>query len=165
MALPTISGAFRLIDTPELTFAKSGTPILKVRLAANSFRKNQQTGEWEDADQVFLNGTVFGPRAEAGAEANLSKGQEVLVTGRLKTAQWENAEGEKRSAPELLIDSMGPTIRPPRREGGNGQPRQGGGYGNQGGGFGGQQGNQGAPAQDPWATGGGFGGGNEPAPF
>lgn len=156
MALPSLSGAFRLIDAPELTFANSGTPILKVRLAANSSRKNQQTGEWEDADQVFLNGVVFGPRAEAGAEANLSKGQEVLVTGRLKTSQWENAEGEKRSAPELIIDSFGPTVRPSRREGGNGH-QQRGGYGQQSGGFssGQQQGD------NPWDN----SGGSDSAPF
>ncbi|TMZ68686.1 single-stranded DNA-binding protein [Klebsiella pneumoniae] len=147
MSLPTITGAFRLIDTPELRFAGSGTPILKVRLAANSRRKNQQTGEWEDADVLFINGTLFGPRAEAVGEANLPKGQEVLVTGRLKTNQWETKEGEKRSATEVLIDTVAPTIRPPRQQASYGQ-----------------QGGRGAPADDPWAN-QGFTPANEPAPF
>ncbi|MEE2040122.1 single-stranded DNA-binding protein [Nocardiopsis sp. CT-R113] len=166
MTLPAINGAFRLIDAPELTFANSGTPILKVRLAANSRRLNKDTNEWEDADKVFLNGVMFGDRAEAIAEANLSKGQEVYVAGRLKTSEWETKEGEKRSAPELLIDTVAPTIRPPRRDGNQQGGQQGGGYGRNGG----RQTGQRTQADDPWGggqQGGGFGGGpaNGEPPF
>lgn len=164
MALPTLTGLFRLIEPPELRFSGNGNAVLKIRLAANASRKNE-AGEWETTDQIFLNGVVFSRFAEALAEANLSKGQEVFVSGRLKTSQWETKEGEKRSAPEFIIDQLAPTIRPPRQQ--NSQQGQGQqqGYGNQGGGFGGNR-QSGPPADDPWAQqGGGFAPSSSNPPF
>lgn len=108
MALPTISGTARLTDDVELRFAASGMAIAKVRLAFNS-RKKDDAGNWVDDSVFFINGTLFKQAAENAAEA-FQRGQEVVVTGRLKTDQWESKEGEKRSAPSLLIDSIGPAV-------------------------------------------------------
>jgi single-strand DNA-binding protein len=35
---------------------------------------------------------------------------EVTVSGRMKTESWES-NGEKREAPSLLVDSIGPSLR------------------------------------------------------
>jgi single-strand DNA-binding protein len=40
----------------------------------------------------------------------VTKGTEVIVTGRLQTRQWEDKEGNKRSTTELVIDSIGPNL-------------------------------------------------------
>lgn len=109
MSLPTLSGTGRLTADPELRFAPSGTAVCKVNVAFNSRRKNAQ-GEWEDADVLFVGGTLFKEAAENAAET-LGKGDEVIVSGRLKTRQWETPDGEKRSTVELLIDSIGPSLR------------------------------------------------------
>lgn len=109
MSLPTLSGTGRLYADPDLRFGSTGTAVAKIPLAFNSRRKNQQTGDWEDGDSYFITGTLFGDRAEAAVEA-LQRGAEVVVSGRLKTRQWEQ-DGEKRSMPELMIDSIGPTVR------------------------------------------------------
>ncbi|MER7014535.1 single-stranded DNA-binding protein [Saccharopolyspora sp. NPDC000359] len=110
MALPDLHGVGRLTDDPELRFAPSGAAVCTMTLAFNARRKDQ-TGEWVDGDSFFIRATAFRDMAEHIAES-LTKGAEVIVTGRLKTDQWEDKNsGQKRSAPSLLIDSIGPNLR------------------------------------------------------
>ncbi len=80
----------------------------------------------------------------------------VIVTGRLKSRQYETREGEKRTAMEIDVEEVGPALRYAtakvnRASRSGGAPGGGGGYGG------------GAPANDPWAT-PGVSGGDEP-PF
>jgi single-strand DNA-binding protein len=110
MSLPILSGVGRLTEAPELRFTSSGKAVCKVRLAFNSRRKNQQTNEWEDADVYYVDGSVWGEEAEHVAES-LDRGHEVFVSGRLKTRQYETREGEKRTATDLAIDAIGPTLK------------------------------------------------------
>lgn len=146
MSLPTLSGTARLTDDPNLRFTPSGVPVVKVSLAFNSRKLNKQTNTWEDDSVFFVEATAFNQAAENIAES-LSKGSEVVVTGRLKTQQWEDREsGQKRSRPELLIDTIGPSLRfatakvtKAARGGAQGQQQ----------GYGQQPGTQ--AANDPWS--------------
>lgn len=136
MPLPTLSGTARLTQDPELRFAPSGTAVCKLNMAFNSRKKNDATGQWEDDAVFFITGTLFKQAAENAAES-LTKGTEVVVTGRVKTRQYEK-DGEKRSTVELLIDSVGPSlawvqVKVQKMERSS---QGGGGYG----------------ADDPWAT-------------
>lgn len=108
MALPTLSGTARLTADPELRFSASGTAVCKVNMAFNDRKKDESTGQWVDSDVLFVTGTLFKQAAENAAES-LTKGTEVVVTGRLKTRQWEK-DGEKRSTVELMINSIGPAL-------------------------------------------------------
>lgn len=108
MALPTLSGVARLVADPELRFTPSGAAVASVRLAFNSRRKNEQTGEWEDADVFWIRGTAWRQLAENITET-LAKGMEVTVTGELKTESWEK-DGQKHQAPALNIRSIGPNL-------------------------------------------------------
>jgi single-strand DNA-binding protein len=137
MSLPTLSGTARLTADPEVKFGQSGVAVCKVSLAFNS-RKRDDQGNWVDDAVYFVNGTLFKEHAEQVAES-LLKGHEVVVTGRLKTRQWETTEGEKRSTQELLIDSIGPSLRWATARVAK-VDRSGSGSGG------------GAPADDPWAS-------------
>lgn len=111
MSLPTMTGIGRATADPELRFAGNGTAVCTVNLAFNSRRKNPSTQEWEDGDVFFVRATAFKELAESMAES-LTRGTEVVVTGRLKTDQWEDrATGEKRSGVSLLLDGIGPSLR------------------------------------------------------
>ncbi|MEW2402204.1 single-stranded DNA-binding protein [Streptomyces sp. NPDC046862] len=109
MSLPTLNGTARLIDNPELRFSAQGKAVVRVRLAFNARRKDD-SGQWVDGDSFFIDGKAFDQHAERIAES-LEKGMEVVVAGRLKTDQWTNREGEKRSGPSLLLDAIGPSLR------------------------------------------------------
>lgn len=111
MSLPQLVGVGRATADPELKFSASGVAICTVNLAFNSRRKNPSTEEWEDGDVFFVRATAFKELAESMAES-LTRGTEVVVTGRLKTEQWEDrSSGEKRSAVPLLVDGIGPNLR------------------------------------------------------
>ena len=43
--------------------------------------------------------------------ASLSKGTAVVATGRLRCRTWETKEGDKRSAVEMTVDDIGPSLR------------------------------------------------------
>lgn len=97
-----ISG--NLTRDPELRATGSGMNVLKLGVAVNDRRKNQQTGEWEDVPN-FVDVTVFGNRAEALSRF-LSKGSKVAIEGKLRWSQWENQQGEKRSKLEVVADEV-----------------------------------------------------------
>ena len=42
---------------------------------------------------------------------SLSKGDRVMVTGRLRQRSWETPEGEKRSVTELEADEVGASLK------------------------------------------------------
>lgn len=154
MSLPTLNGTARLMDDPQLRYGASGGAVVTVRLAFNSRKKDPQSGEWKDDSSFFIDGKAFGPAAENIAET-LARGLEVVVSGRPKTESWEK-DGEKRSKPVLLIDSIGPSLRSAtakvqKTSGGSGHGRQDARQAA-------QQGAS-APQEDPWATSGSAAGG------
>lgn len=131
-----------LTRDPELRGLPSGGSVCSLRVAVNERRKNGQTGEWDDVPN-FFNVTVFGNSADATAKF-LSKGRQVAVDGRLRWREFQDKDGNRREAIEIVaqdVQFIG------GREGGPG----GGGGGQAGGGYGGGQ-------SDDW--GGGGGGGN-----
>ena len=97
-----ISG--NLTRDPELRSTGGGMSVLKLGVAVNDRRKNQQTGEWEEFPN-FVDVTVFGARGEALAKF-LSKGAKVAIEGKLRWSQWENPQGEKRSKLEVVADEV-----------------------------------------------------------
>lgn len=113
MSLPTLHGEGRLIADPELRWTTQGTAVAKIRLAFNQ-RKKDANGEWQDGDTFFVTGTLFRVQAENAAEA-FSKGDSVIVRGRLKTETWETKDGEKRSVTGLLVDAIGKIPMQPKK--------------------------------------------------
>ena len=109
-----ISG--NLTRDPELRSTGSGMSILKLGIAVNDRRKNQQSGEWEDVPN-FFDVTVFGSRGESLSRF-LSKGSKIAVEGKLRWRQWETPEGDKRSAVEIIADDI--EFMSSRGEGGGG---------------------------------------------
>ena len=108
--LPTVTGEFRVVDDPELRFTPAGKAVASFRLAANSRKKNESTGEWEDDKSCFLNADCWERMAENVAES-IEKGMLVVVKGRLETRTYENREGEKRTSLDLHLDEVGPSLR------------------------------------------------------
>jgi single-strand DNA-binding protein len=157
VSLPTLSGVGRLTEDPSLRFSQSGTAVCTVNLAFNSRRKNA-AGDWEDGDSMFVRATAFKETAESMAES-LTRGCEVFVSGRLKLDRWEDKNGDKRSAPSLLIDAIGPNLRYATAQVKKAErPDSYGGFGG---------GAKSSPADDPWGSAppasGGFA--DDPPPF
>jgi single-strand DNA-binding protein len=93
-----------LTADPELRSLPSGMSVCSLRIACNTRRKNQSSGEWEDKPNYF-NVTVWGAQGENAARY-LSKGRPVAIDGRLEWREWEAQDGTKRQATDIIADSV-----------------------------------------------------------
>lgn len=173
-----------LTADPELRFTPSGDGVANFTVASTPRTFDRQANEWKDGETLFMRCAAWRELSENVAET-LLKGMRVVVTGRMKSRQYETKEGEKRTVIELEVDEIGPSLRyaiakVERTQRGNGQQggQGGGGFGGgqqggnwqggqqaQGGGFGGQQGGNwgGQQGQQGGGTWGGQQGGQQTA--
>jgi single-strand DNA-binding protein len=93
-----------LTRDPELRNLPSGTAVCNLRVAVNSRRKDNQTGEWVDKPN-FFNVKVWGAQGENCAQY-LSKGRPVAIDGRLDWSEWEDQQGNKRQSVDIIADSV-----------------------------------------------------------
>ena len=93
-----------LTRDPELRSTASGMSVCSLRIASNTRRKNQATGEWEDKPN-FFDVTVWGAQGENCARF-LSKGRPVALDGRLEWREWEAQDGNKRQSVEIVADAV-----------------------------------------------------------
>jgi len=103
MSINRVIVSGNLTRDPELRATPSGMSVLKLGIAVNDRRKNQQSGEWEDVPN-FFDVTVFGSRGESLSRF-LSKGSKITVEGKLRWSQWEK-DGDKRSKVEIIADDI-----------------------------------------------------------
>jgi single-strand DNA-binding protein len=98
-----------ITDDPELRFTPSGSAVANFTIAVNRRWKNPN-GEWEDKLDGFFKCNCWRDMAENAAES-LQKGARVMVVGRLQQRSWDDQEGNKRSAFEIQVDEVGPSLR------------------------------------------------------
>lgn len=108
MSVITVSG--NLTADPVLRFTASGAAVANFTIAHTPRKFNTQTQQYEDGEPTFLRCNVWREAAE-NAASSLSKGQRVLVTGRLEQRNYETAAGEKRQSFEVEVDDFGPSLR------------------------------------------------------
>jgi single-strand DNA-binding protein len=92
-----------LTRDPELKHTPGGTAVTSLRIAVNTRRKDE-TGQWADKPNYF-SVSVFGNQAESCAQY-LSKGRPVAIDGRLEWREWQQQDGSKREAVEVVADSV-----------------------------------------------------------
>lgn len=88
---------------PEMRYTPSGKPLTKFRVATNR--------SWTDAEgerqteTEWFNVVAWGKLAEI-CNQYLTKGQQVYVEGRLHTRTWQDADGNDRTAVEVIAKEM-----------------------------------------------------------
>src|SRR3954454_13176105 len=112
-----------LTRDPELKHTPGGTAVTSLRIAVNG-RKKDETRQWVDKPNYF-SVSVFGNQAESCAQY-LAKGRPVAVDGRLQWREWQQQDGTKREAVEVVADSV-------QFLGSRGDSEGGGGFGGGGG--------------------------------
>lgn len=166
----TIRG--RLTADPELRFTPSGAAVTNFAVAVQASKFDKNTNEWKDQPTKFWRCAAWNQGKLTRAEniANmLKKGDNIIVYGELTTREYETREGEKRTADEIRVETIGKdlTFHGQAYQSNDAPPanQQSQGWGS----------NQLAAQDDPWATppnsggspagtGWGNGPGNEP-PF
>ena len=109
MADNSVTLVGNITDDPEMRFTPSGAAVANFTVAVNR-RSRTPDGQWEDRLDGFFRCSCWRDMAENVAES-LHKGARVVVTGRLQQRSWEDQDGNKRSAFEVQVDEVGPSLR------------------------------------------------------
>ena len=91
----------RLTRDPEVRYSQNNLVICNFTLAID--RRFSRQGEEKQTD--FIPIVTFGKTAEF-CEKYFQKGQQVLVAGRIQTRSWDDNEGKKRYATEVVSDEV-----------------------------------------------------------
>ena len=93
-----------LTRDPELRSTSSGMSVCSLRVACNTRRKDQSTGDWTDKPN-FFDVTVWGAQGENCARF-LAKGRPVAIDGRLEWREWQDKDGNNRQAIDIIADAV-----------------------------------------------------------
>ena len=97
-----------LTRNPELRYTPNGTPVASLGLAVS--RRYKQGDDLKEAEHCGQ---------------YLSKGNGIIVDGRLQQRRWETEDGQKRSKHEVVAQTV--TFLPKRSEAGSSGPAHAGG--------------------------------------
>lgn len=86
----------------SLRVTSSGTSVASFRIASNSRRFDKSTNSWIEQEPSYLSITAWSQLAENVA-LSVHKGQGLVVTGKLKVRQWQDAD---KSGTNVEIDAI-----------------------------------------------------------
>lgn len=93
----------RLTRDPEMVVTPKGVTIAKLRLATNSFTKDEDGNRIEDVQYHSL--VAFGGLAGVCQEY-LARGKLIYAEGKLRTKEWDGKDGFRRYTTEVTLDIM-----------------------------------------------------------
>ena len=103
MSLNKIMMIGNLTRDPESVDLKDGNIVCKFSVAMNDSYKNKAGEKVEKA--TFMNVSAFGNQA-TNAMKYLSKGKQVFVEGRIENRSWEDKEGNKKYATDVVANNI-----------------------------------------------------------
>ena len=106
---------------PEMRTFDNGNKIASVRIAVTERYTTRDGNAQERTEWVPV---VFNGKLADIAEKYLAKGMPIFVSGRFRTREWTDQNGNKRSATEIVADNLQMLGKKPE----NNQPRNNGGY-------------------------------------
>lgn len=106
----TVTLIGNLTTDPELRFTTSGTPVANFTVASTPRTFDRASGEWRDAEPLFMRCTLWRQPAEHLAES-LRRGDRVIVVGRLRQKSFETRDGDKRTVIECDATEVGASLQ------------------------------------------------------
>lgn len=108
MAIP-LSIIGTIATEPRYAHTPGRAAYCSFRIAAHDRRFDRETGQWVDGEVNWFTIVSFRGLAEH-ASASFSKGDRVLVSGRLRVRRWETEE-KSGTAVEIEADGLGHDLR------------------------------------------------------
>jgi single-strand DNA-binding protein len=97
-----------LTKDPELRFTPGGDAVANMSIAVNERVKDGN--EWKDGEASFYEVKAWKKLGEQVAES-LTKGNRVIVTGKMRIEKYETKTGETRYTTVINADEIGESIR------------------------------------------------------
>jgi len=101
----TFSVSGLVATTPRHLVTQDGLPITSFRLAASTKKFDKQANRWTEGETNWFTVTSFRQLAVNSA-TSISKGDRVLVMGRLRVRDWDNGERAGTSV-EIEAETLG----------------------------------------------------------
>ena len=107
----TVTIVGRLTADPQIRFTQNGDSVVSFSVAHTERRFDRTTNQWVDAGEpLYLNVSAFKQLADGAGEA-LSKGDAVIVTGKLRQRSYDAKDGSRKTVVELVADEIGRSVR------------------------------------------------------
>ena len=110
---PMIQISGNLTNDVDLRYTPSGKPVAHLNVACNP-RRQDPSGTWVDGTPTFWPCQIWGPAAEHAADS-LTKGDRVMVTGRVKANVWTPTDGDhagiEQRRLDIVVDEIGISLR------------------------------------------------------
>jgi single-strand DNA-binding protein len=95
MNLVALSG--RICKDLEVKYSSTGTAVLNFTLAVDRQTKEKATD--------FINCKAFGKTAELMGQ-HCIKGQKIIIEGSIQVRDWDDKDGKKHYATEVMVNRM-----------------------------------------------------------
>ena len=95
---------------PELRFQPNGKAVLSLSVAESHSKRNPGGG-WDDDGTTWWRVTVWERAAETLADV-LRKGDLVLVIGTVRSREWEDRDGQKRTSHDVNARTVAVVPKP-----------------------------------------------------
>jgi single-strand DNA-binding protein len=102
----------RLTRDPEMVQSAKGLAVARLRLATNSFTKDEEGNRVQDVEYHSL--VCFG-RLAGVCQEFLSRGKLIYAEGKLRSREWDGKDGFRRYTTEVVCDTI--QILSPKTEG------------------------------------------------
>jgi single-strand DNA-binding protein len=93
-------------STPTLIVTKAGQFVANMRVGVTPRRQDKETGQWSDGDTSYVTVTCWRSLA-TNVAACLRKGDPVVVKGRMRVRQFDDKDGNQRTAVEVDASTLG----------------------------------------------------------
>jgi single-strand DNA-binding protein len=101
----TISVQGLVATTPRHLITQEGLPITSFRMASTHRRFDRTTKKWVDGETNWYTITAFRQLA-INVAGSISKGERVVVSGKLRVRDWDNGERAGTSV-EVEVEAIG----------------------------------------------------------
>lgn len=101
----TVTLVGNVISTPRSREVANGARVTSFRMVSTARRFDRATERWVDGDRVFATVNCW-KRLSDGVSNRVYKNDPVVVTGRLRTREYE-VDGQRRSSTEVEAGAVG----------------------------------------------------------
>lgn len=90
---------------PEIRSTQDGRKIVNLRIATSETWRDKNTGERKEKTE-WHRVVIFNENLAKVAEQYLRKGSKVYLEGQIQTRSWDNQQGQKQYATEIVLQGF-----------------------------------------------------------
>jgi single-strand DNA-binding protein len=103
-----ITAIGRVVSDVSTNVTATGDKVSSFRMACQERRFDKTRNTWVDGDRMYLRVNCW--RRMADGVTTLAKGDQVLVSGRLRMDEYTTNNGDRRVSPEIDARAIGPDL-------------------------------------------------------